>query len=242
MTHITVEGGRGRSLPLSAIRGNGILARMSPLSDPPPDCMLCPRLASLRGALRRDHPGWFNAPVPSFGDRDAWLAIVGLAPGLKGANRTGRVFTGDGSGAMLFEVLSECGIARGTYGGDTADGLRLDGAIIVNALRCVPPGNRPLPSELRSCRPHLRGTLTGAAALRVIVALGRIAHDATLDAFAIARADHRFAHGGRHQLENGLVLIDSYHCSRYNQNIGRINHNMLRSVFELALRRDERCL
>jgi uracil-DNA glycosylase family 4 len=203
---------------------------------PSPDCSHCPRLAAFRAEQRAAHPDWFNAPVPPFGDPDAWLAIIGLAPGLKGANRTGRVFTGDGSGAMLFAVLAELGLARGAYGGDAADGFQLDGAIIVNAVRCVPPANRPTPAEIRACKPYLHHPLKGLPRLRAVVALGRIAHDATLAAMGARTADHRFGHGASHRLENGVMLIDSYHCSRYNQNTGRINHNMLGSVMAMALR------
>lgn len=169
-----------------------------------------------------------------FGDPEAWLAIVGLAPGLKGANRTGRAFTGDGSGAMLFDVLTGLGLADGDYDGDGADGLRLRGAIIVNAVRCVPPANRPTPTEMRACQPHLAAALAGLPALRVIVALGRVAHDATIAALGRMPRLFRFAHGAHYSLDH-LQLIDSYHCSRYNQNTGRINHKMLWSVFEESL-------
>ena len=209
-------------------------------TEPSPDCPHCPRLAAFRAGQRIAHPDWFNAPVPPLGDRKAWLAVIGLAPGLKGANRTGRAFTGDGSGAMLFSVMAEKGLARGPYGGDPDDGLALEGAIIINAARCVPPANRPTPAELRACQPFLRGPLRALPSLRTIVALGRIAHDAALDALGVPRRACRFGHGASHRLDEGLMLIDSYHCSRYNQNIGRITHKMLGSVFELALqyRRD----
>jgi uracil-DNA glycosylase family 4 len=201
---------------------------------PSADCPHCPRLATFRAEQRAAHPDWFNAPVPPFGDPGAWLAIIGLAPGLKGANRTGRAFTGDGSGAMLFAVMAEQGLARGAYAGEPCDGLRLDGAIIVNAVRCVPPRNRPTPLEIRACRRYLTGSLAALPALRVILALGRIAHDAALDALGLRRGEYRFAHGAEHRLPEGLMLVDSYHCSRYNQNIGRITHKMLGSAFEIA--------
>ena len=204
--------------------------------EPASDCPHCPRLAGFRTEQRAKHPDWFNAPVPPFGDPDAWLAIVGLAPGLKGANRTGRAFTGDGSGAMLFAVLAEHGLARGAYGGNAADDLRLEGAVIVNAVRCVPPANRPTPAEIRACRPYLRNPLLGLPGLRSIVALGRIANDATLAATGERAADHPFAHGARHRLKTGPILFDSYHCSRYNQNIGRLDYHMLWSVFDDAVR------
>lgn len=202
--------------------------------EPSPDCPHCPRLATFRAEQRVAHPDWFNAPVPPLGDNGAWLAVIGLAPGLKGANRTGRAFTGDGSGAMLFSVMTELGLAHGAYEGDPADGLTLDGAIIVNAVRCVPPANRPTPAEIRACQPYLRGPLLALRSLRAIIALGRIAHDATLDALGKRRGEYRFAHGATHRLGDSLILLDSYHCSRYNQNIGRITHKMLGSVFEMA--------
>lgn len=205
------------------------------MHEPSPDCPYCPRLAAFRSEQRAAHPDWFNAPVPPLGDPGAWLAIVGLAPGLKGANRTGRAFTGDGSGAMLFAVMTELGLAGGGYGGTAGDGLTLDGAMIVNAVRCVPPANRPTPAEIRACQPYLQRPLLALPTLRVIIALGRIAHDATLDALGERRSAFRFAHGATWPVRNKLLLIDSYHCSRYNQNIGRITHNMLRSIFEKAI-------
>lgn len=206
-----------------------------PPSEPPADCPLCPRLAAYREVQRAAHPGWFNAPVPPFGDDNAWLAIIGLAPGLKGANRTGRAFTGDGSGAMLFTVLAEHGLASGVYHPEGDDMLRLEGAVIINAVRCVPPENRPFPAEIRACRPYLAAPLDARPSLRAIVALGRIAHDAVIATFAQRPATHRFAHGAEHRLTEGIFLIDSYHCSRYNQNIGRITHNMLWSAFDQAM-------
>ncbi len=204
--------------------------------EPSPDCPHCPRLAAFRAEHRAAHPDWFNAPVPPLGDRDAWLAVIGLAPGLKGANRTGRAFTGDGSGAMLFSVMAGLGIVDGVYDGDPGDGVTLRGAIIVNAVRCVPPANRPTPAEMRACQPYLRGPLLTLRSLRAIIALGRIAHDATLDALGRRRSEYRFAHGALHMLNDKLILLDSYHCSRYNQNIGRITHKMLGSVFEEAFK------
>ncbi|ATE64508.1 uracil-DNA glycosylase [Rhizorhabdus dicambivorans] len=207
---------------------------MPTAAEPHVDCPYCPRLAAFRAEQRAAHPDWFNAPVPPFGDPGAWLAIIGLASGLKGANRTGRAFTGDGSGAMLFDVLAAHGLAHGRYAGIAADGLTLDGAIIVNAVRCVPPANRPTPAELRACRPHLEGPLAALPRLRAIVALGRVAHQAALAAFGCRPSAFPFAHGAIHRLRD-VSLIDSYHCSRYNQNIGRIDHNMLWSIFEKAL-------
>lgn len=204
-------------------------------AEPSSDCMLCPRLAAFRAEQRAAHPDWFNAPVPPFGDPDAWLMIVGLAPGLKGANRTGRAFTGDGSGAMLFDVLIGLGLAHGRYGEDAEDGLRLNGAVIVNAVRCVPPANKPTPAEVRACRPYLIAPLLARPKPPVVVVLGRIAHDATVTALGETPARFRFAHGAEHQA-GGVTIISSYHCSRYNQNTGRLTHKMLWSAFEAALR------
>lgn len=196
--------------------------------EPSRDCGLCPRLAAFRADQRRAYPQWFNAPVPVLGAGPAWLAIVGLAPGLKGANRTGLAFTGDRSGDLLFSVLASHGLADAT-----GDDRRLNGAIIVNAIRCVPPANRPTAAEIRACRPYLAASLQGVEGLRVVVALGRVAHDAALTALGEEPRTFRFAHGAEHS-PGGITLIDSYHCSRYNHNIGRINHNMLWSIFERA--------
>jgi uracil-DNA glycosylase family 4 len=203
--------------------------------EPPADCARCPRLADFRAEQRAAHPEWFNAPVPAFGDPDAWLAIVGLAPGLQGANRTGRAFTGDGSGAMLFAVLAEHGLASDGYRGRPDDGLTLHGAIIINAVRCVPPANRPTAAEIGACGDYLAMALTALPRLRAVVALGHVAHRSALGALGCRPAGFRFAHGARHRAGQ-VALIDSYHCSRYNQNIGRIDHKMLWSVFETALR------
>ena len=210
---------------------------MLPPEEPSPDCPHCPRLAAFRDAQRAAWPDWFNAPVPPLGDRDAWLAIIGLAPGLKGANRTGRAFTGDGSGAMLFAVLAEHGLLHGDYRGEAGDDIALCGAIIVNAVRCVPPANRPTPAEIRACRPYLAAPLKALPRLRAIVALGRIAHDAVIASFDERPSLYRFAHGAEHRLAGELLLIDSYHCSRYNQNTGRLTHNMLWSAFNQAANR-----
>jgi len=202
---------------------------------PSSDCARCPRLAAFRAEQRAAHPLWFNAPVPPFGDPDAWLAIVGLAPGLRGANRTGRAFTGDGSGAMLFAVLAEHGLASGDYAGRAGDGLTLHGAIIVNAIRCAPPANRPTAAEIGACRDYLAASLAALPRLRAVVALGHVAHRSALGALGCRPGGFRFAHGAEHRLGQ-VTLIDSYHCSRYNQNIGRIDHKMLWSAFGMALR------
>src|SRR6185437_11349724 len=153
-------------------------ADLSPLpqTEAPRDCPLCPRLVALRAQLRAEHPGWWNAPVPAFGDPEAWLAIVGLAPGKKGANRTGRAFTGDYSGELFYSTLLKFGLAIGTYGGEADDGLELVGTIVVNAVKCLPPGNRPLPVEVANCRNYLEASLAALERARVILALGQIAH------------------------------------------------------------------
>lgn len=203
-------------------------------TEPSPDCPLCPRLVEFRSANRIAYPEFFNRPVPSFGDRAARLMVVGLAPGLKGANRTGRPFTGDFAGDLLYETLLAYGFARGTYRADPADGLELVDCIIVNAVRCVPPENKPTGAEAATCRQFLTGSIAGQRSLRAIVALGRIAHDSVLAAIAARRSAYAFGHGREHSLENGLQLIDSYHCSRYNTNTGKLTPEMFRSVFARA--------
>ncbi|MBM3607485.1 MAG: uracil-DNA glycosylase, partial [Alphaproteobacteria bacterium] len=191
--------------------------------EPPAGCALCPRLADFRAANAAREPGWHNAPVPSFGETSAQLLVAGLAPGLRGANRTGRPFTGDYAGDLLYATLQEFGFARGTYAADPADGLELDDARITNAVRCVPPQNKPLPAEITACRSFLNATISAMPRLRAIVALGRIAHESTLRALGVKLSAAPFAHGARHELAfegRPLVLFDSYHCSRYNTNTG----------------------
>ncbi len=168
--------------------------------------------------------------MPSFGPAEAPLLVVGLAPGLKGANRTGRPFTGDYAGDLLYETLSQYGFARGTYRADPDDGLALVGCRITNAVRCVPPENKPVGPEIGNCRPFLSATIEETRGLRAIVALGRIAHDSVLSALGKRRASHAFAHAARHDLGN-LALFDSYHCSRYNTNTGRLTPEMFKAVF-----------
>ncbi|MFA7440123.1 MAG: uracil-DNA glycosylase [Sphingomonadaceae bacterium] len=202
---------------------------------PPPDCPLCPRLVALRQEQRLAHPEWHNAPVPDFGDPDGWLAIVGLAPGLSGANATGRPFTGDGAGSLLFGTLQELGFAQGTYGGHAADGLCLRDVLITNAVRCVPPGNKPVPAEIHACRPFLFNSLRGMPNLQVVLALGEIAHQSAVKVLGGKLPKVRFAHGAVHQLHTGYVLVDSYHCSRLNQNTGRLTDAMFRDVIALAV-------
>lgn len=209
----------------------------SPLSAvaPPRDCPRCPRLVALRQALRAEQPGWWNAPVPAFGDPDAWLGIIGLAPGRQGANRTGRPFTGDGSGALLFETMGRFGLAEGTYGGHPDDGLRLTGAVILNAVKCLPPGNKPVPAEIHECRPFLADEIAALPSARIFVALGEIAHQSAVKALGGKLPKARFGHLAVHRFPSGAVLVDSYHCSRYNQNTGRLTQEMFEAVFAKAV-------
>jgi uracil-DNA glycosylase len=203
-------------------------------AEPSPDCPLCPRLAAFRRANRRREPEWFNAPVPGFGTADAPLLIVGLAPGLRGANRTGRPFTGDFAGDLLYETLIEFGFARGEYRARPDDGLVMTDARIANAVRCVPPENKPTPREIQTCNRFLAFTMGEMPRLSAIVALGRIAHDAALLALDGKRSQFRFAHGAVHHIGESLLLFDSYHCSRYNTNTGRLTPAMFRAVFRKA--------
>jgi uracil-DNA glycosylase family 4 len=201
---------------------------------PDRDCPLCPRLAAFREHNRVDHPDWYNAPVPSFGPADVRLLVVGLAPGLKGANRTGRPFTGDYAGELLYKTLCEFGLAKGRYEQRIDDGLKLIGCRITNAVRCVPPENKPLPVEVRTCRRFLEAEIGALPRLTAILALGRIAHDATLAALGLRPAQYRFGHGVLHDLPSGLRLIDSYHCSRYNTQTGVLTEAMFREVIGVA--------
>ena len=200
-------------------------------AEPPRDCPRCPRLVAFRDEWRKREPGWFNAPVHSFGPTDARLLIVGLAPGLRGANRTGRPFTGDYAGELLYATLKEFGFSRGTFDARPDDGLTLVDARITNAVHCVPPGNKPTPAEIGTCRDSfLAHRLPAMPKLRAVVALGRIAHESTLRALGHRLSAAPFAHGARHAV-GGLALFDSYHCSRYNTNTGVLTPGMFRAVF-----------
>ena len=199
-------------------------------SEPPRDCPLCPRLAAFRHATQAREPAWFNAPVPSFGSRDASLLIVGLAPGLQGANRTGRPFTGDYAGDLLYATLLEFGFASGVYDRRPDDGLTLVNCRIANAVRCVPPQNKPLPVEIATCRKFLSATLEEMPGLRAVIMLGRVSHDSTLKALGIRANDAPFSHGAEYQ-HGQIRLFDSYHCSRYNTNTRRLTPPMFKSVF-----------
>ena len=210
---------------------------MPQAAEPPKDCPLCPRLVAFRLDAREREPEWHNAPVPSFGPADAPLLVVGLAPGLKGANRTGRPFTGDFAGDLLYATLHEFGFANGRFAARADDGLVLYDARITNGVRCVPPANKPTPAEITTCRRFLLGTLAEASKLRAIVALGRIAHETVLRSAGARLAAHPFAHGARHVLSlpsKTIALFDSYHCSRYNTNTGVLTVDMFRNVFAAA--------
>ena len=207
----------------------------TPKAEPPRDCPLCPRLVAFREALRLDHPGWWNAPVPNFGDPGAWLAICGLAPGRHGANRTGRPFTGDHAGVLLYETLLKFGLAEGVYEERTDDTLRLKGVAIANAVKCLPPQNKPTPEEIATCRTFFQLSLASLPHVRVQVALGQIAHASAVRSAGGKQAEYKFGHLAEHRLPDGRILIDSYHCSRYNQNTGRLTAEMFEAVFARAL-------
>ena len=206
-----------------------------PQAEAPRNCPLCPRLVQFREECRDEHPGWWNAPVPAFGDRDAWLAIVGLAPGKHGANRTGRPFTGDFAGELLYATLLKFGLAEGVYGGEPDDGLQLKGAVILNAVKCLPPANKPEPREIATCRNYFEMALASLPKVQVLLALGQIAHVAASRALALPPASTKFGHGAENVAPDGRILLSSYHCSRYNQNTRRLDSAMFESVFERAL-------
>jgi uracil-DNA glycosylase family 4 len=199
-------------------------------TEPNRNCPLCPRLVGFRDAARAREPEWFNSPVPSFGDPNGRLLIVGLAPGLQGANRTGRPFTGDFAGDLLYATLLEYGFAKGVYQARPDDGMILVDCRIGNAVRCVPPQNKPLPAEINTCRQFLSATIETMPNLRAIVALGRVAHESTLKALGLRSAMAPFAHGAIHEA-GGIKLYDSYHCSRYNTNTRVLTPEMFRNVF-----------
>ena len=219
----TIKNDSGRGLPPA---GGAPLLR----TEPDRNCPLCPRLAAFREATRAREAKWFNSPVPSFGGPEARVLIVGLAPGLQGANRTGRPFTGDFAGDLLYATLIEYGFAKGVYQARPDDGLTLVDCRISNAVRCVPPQNKPLPAEIKACRPFLSATIETMPRLRTIVALGRVAHESTLKALGLRGSAAPFAHGAIHQ-SGALKLYDSYHCSRYNTNTGVLTPKMFRSIF-----------
>jgi uracil-DNA glycosylase len=197
------------------------------------NCPRCPRLVAFRKEWRKREPAWHNAPVASFGPRDARLLIVGLAPGLRGANRTGRPFTGDYAGELLYATLLEYGFAQGRFEARPDDSLTLIDARITNGVRCVPPGNKPTTEEIRTCRDFLKATIAEMPNLAALVTLGRISHDTTLAALEAKRSASPFAHGGSYSLGR-VALFSSYHCSRYNTNTGVLTPDMFRAVFARA--------
>lgn len=203
-------------------------------AEPAPDCPLCPRLVEFREACRLRDPAGYNAPVRSFGQASARLLIVGLAPGRDGANHSGRPFTGDWAGDLLYETLAGCGLASGHYDERPDDSLDLVDCMVTNAVRCVPPGNKPLPTEIATCREFLLARMADLPRLQVVVALGRVAHESVVRALGLRLAAVQFGHGREHALQfrgRDLRLFDSYHCSRYNTNTGVLTPNMFKSVF-----------
>jgi uracil-DNA glycosylase len=207
--------------------------------EPPKDCPLCPRLVAYREQNQRAEPTWFNGPAPSFGDAKARLLIVGLAPGRMGANRTGRPFTGDYAGDLLYGTLKKLGLAEGEYRADPNDGFTLKGAMITNAVRCAPPENKPTPAEIATCRQFLTARLDALPTTRAILALGSIAHESILRAHSLKPTAAKFGHGAEAELPGGRKLISSYHCSRYNTQTRRLTTEMFETVMarakELAL-------
>lgn len=216
---------------MSTRAGAARTAPPGPGPEPPRDCPICPRLATFRAGNIAAHPDWYNGPAPSFGDPAARLLIVGLAPGLQGANRTGRPFTGDYAGDLLYATLLKFGFARGVYAARPDDSLRLVGAMITNAVRCVPPQNKPLPAEIAACRPFLAARMAALPRLKAVLCLGRIAHESVLAALGARKSAFPFAHGAEHAGAGGVAIFDSYHCSRYNTNTRRLTTEMFEDVF-----------
>ncbi len=202
------------------------------MPEPDANCPLCPRLVEFRTENQSLYPSFFNGAVPSFGPESAELVVVGLAPGLKGANQTGRPFTGDYAGDLLYKCLADMGWSTGTYDRRADDGFDLTKVMITNAVRCVPPQNKPTGPEINACRPFLQARLAALPNLKVLLALGKIAHDSTIRTFGLKLSAHPFAHEAVHQLPGGLVLVDSYHCSRYNVNTGRLTEEMFMNALK----------
>jgi uracil-DNA glycosylase family 4 len=203
-------------------------------AEPDRNCPICPRLVAYRGVNRAENPDWWNGPAPSFGDPACRMLIVGLAPGRQGANRTGRPFTGDYAGDLLYATLGKLGMARGTYRADPNDGMTLHDVMITNAVRCAPPENKPTPAEIAACRPFLRARLDALPNLRAIVALGAIAHESVLRTLAIAPKSAPFKHGGETSVGSQRKLFTSYHCSRYNTQTYRLTPEMFETVMAQA--------
>ena len=203
------------------------------IAEPPRDCPLCPRLVAYREENRRQNPDWWNGPAPSFGDPDARLLVAGLAPGRTGANRTGRPFTGDGAGVILYETLIRTGFATGTYDARPDDGLTLVDCMITNAVRCAPPQNKPLPIEEATCRPFLKSRLDALPRLKVIVTLGDVSRRSVLKAMGLPASAMASGHGMEAEI-GGYTLLNSYHCSRLNTNTGRLTPAMFEAIFRRA--------
>lgn len=203
-------------------------------SEPPQNCMKCPRLVKFRDQCKGEHPDWYNAPVPAWGDKHAWLAIIGLAPGKQGANRTGRPFTGDYAGDLLYSTLAKAGLSAGHYDRRADDGLALTGAIILNCVKCLPPQNKPTLQEANNCRQYLTEQIAELPNLQIYIALGKIAHDSFIRHIGGTLSHYKFGHLSVHKLPDGKILIDSYHCSRYNTQTGRLTEEMFQEVFDKA--------
>lgn len=202
--------------------------------EAPADCRLCPRLVEYREDNARKHPEWFNGAVPSFGDAGAALLVIGLAPGVTGANKSGRPFTGDWAGDLLYATLDKFAFSEGTYQARPDDGLRLKQAMITNAVRCVPPANKPIGAEINTCRPFLEARMSALPNLKVLLCLGKIAHDSTVRTLGLRLKEYPFGHASEYPLPNGRTLLSSYHCSRYNTNTGRLTAEMFEAVFARA--------
>ena len=203
---------------------------MSKLTEPNKNCSKCRRLYNFRKKNQSENPDWFNAPVPTFGELSSSLLIVGLAPGLQGANKTGRPFTGDYAGDLLYKTINKFNFSKGKYGGTIDDSLKLKDCTITNAVRCVPPQNKPISEEINNCNNFLKKTIEIHKNLKVIIALGLIAHKSIISAYDLKQKLYKFKHGNKHKIDN-LILIDSYHCSRYNTNTGRLNDEMFEKIF-----------
>ncbi|GLV25223.1 uracil-DNA glycosylase [Sphingobium sp. Cam5-1] len=204
-------------------------------AEAPLDCPFCPRLVALREECRTQHPDWWNAPVPAFGDPLARIVIVGLAPGKQGVNRTGRAFTGDFAGNLLFATLLNVGLAQGTYEARPDDQLVLHDAIILNAVKCLPPQNKPVPQEAHNCRIFLKSAVEALPNARIFIALGEIAHQSVVKVLGGKLPKARFAHMAEHRMPSGKIVLDSYHCSQRNIMTGRLTNEMFAAVFERAV-------
>ena len=203
---------------------------MNKLIEPNKNCSKCRRLYNFRKKNQSNNPDWFNAPVPTFGELSSSLLIVGLAPGLQGANKTGRPFTGDYAGDLLYKTINKFNLSKGKYAGTIDDNLKLKDCTITNAVRCVPPQNKPISEEINNCNNFLKKTIEIHKNLKVIIALGLIAHKSIISALSLKQKLYKFKHGNKHKIDN-LILIDSYHCSRYNTNTGRLNEEMFDKIF-----------